>query len=45
MINGDTAFGQQFLDIAIGKPVAQVPSHRDHDHVRREAEAREPGLR
>ena len=45
VINGDTAFGQQFFDVAIGKPVAQIPPHRDHDHIRREAEACEPGLR
>jgi hypothetical protein len=44
VINGDTAFGQQLLDISIGKPIAQVPPRRGHDHVRREAEAREAGL-
>jgi hypothetical protein len=27
---------EQFLDIAVGQPVAQVPAHRDRDHLPRE---------
>ena len=45
VINHGAAFDQQLLDVARGQGVAQVLPHRDHDHVRREAEAREPGLR
>ena len=35
-IHRDAALGQQFLDIAIGQPVAQIPAHRDRDHLPRE---------
>jgi hypothetical protein len=39
VINVDAAFGEQFLNIAIGQPVAQLPAHRDSDHLAREAVA------
>jgi hypothetical protein len=41
VINLDATLGQQLLDISVGKPVAQVPSHREHDHIRREPETSE----
>jgi len=34
VINLDAALGQQFLDVTVGQPVAQVPAHRDRDHSR-----------
>jgi len=39
------AFGQQLLDVAVRQAVTQVPAHRQHDHIGREAEAseRRPG--
>ncbi len=33
MVDGDAAFGQQFLDVAVGEPVAQVPAYRHHEYV------------
>jgi len=45
VINGDTTFGQQLLDVAIGQPVPQIPPNRNHDHVRRKPEPPEAGLR
>jgi hypothetical protein len=42
VIDLNTPLGQQFLDIAVGQAVAQVPPDRDHDHRRREPE---PGER
>lgn len=41
VVDLDAAFGEQFLDVAIGQPVAQVPAHRHHDHLGREPEASE----
>jgi hypothetical protein len=41
VIHLDAAFGEQFLDVSVGQSEAQVPAHREHDHLRREAEARE----
>jgi hypothetical protein len=37
VVDLDAALGQQLLDIAVGQPVAQVPAHRDRDHLSREA--------
>jgi hypothetical protein len=34
VIDGDTALGQQFLDIALGQAVPQVPADRDRDGCR-----------
>jgi hypothetical protein len=41
VIDGDAALGQQFLDVPVGQPVAQVPADRDRDHLPREPEASE----
>jgi hypothetical protein len=41
VIGLDTAFGEQFLDVAVRQVVAQVPAHRHHDHLRRKPEPRE----
>ena len=35
MIHRDATLGQQFLDVALGQAVAQVPAHRDRDHLTR----------
>ena len=40
VVDLDAALGEQFLDIAIGQAEAQVPAHRQHDHVGWEAESR-----
>ena len=32
MIDIDALFGEQFLDVAVGRPVAQLPPHRHCDH-------------
>jgi hypothetical protein len=39
VIDGDTPLGQQFLDVPVGKSIAQVPADRDRDHLPREPEA------
>jgi len=39
VVDLDATFGQQFLDIAVGQAVTQVPAHRDRDHLPREAVA------
>jgi hypothetical protein len=41
VVDPDPALEQQFLDVAVGEVVPQVPADRDHDHVRWEAEAGE----
>jgi hypothetical protein len=41
LINGDTALGQQLLDIPVGQPVPQVPADRDRDHLPQEPETSE----
>ncbi len=38
VVNGDSSFAEQLLDIAVGKAVAQIPAHRDGDHFTWEAE-------
>jgi hypothetical protein len=38
---GPSGLGQQFLDVAVGQPEAQVPARRQHDYVEREAKAGE----
>jgi hypothetical protein len=45
MINSDAAFDQQLFHVAVGKPVAQVPTHRDQDHIRWESKASKRGPR
>ena len=39
VVDLDATLGEEFLDVAIGQPVAQVPAHREHDHLGREPEA------
>jgi hypothetical protein len=41
MVDLDPALGEQFLDITVRQPVAQVPADRQHDHIGREAKAGE----
>ena len=41
MVDLDTALREEFLGIAVGQPVAQIPAHRHQDHLAREAEASE----
>jgi hypothetical protein len=40
MIHDHAAFSEQFLDIAVGQAVTQIPAHRDRDHLTRELIAR-----
>jgi hypothetical protein len=42
VVNFDAALGEQFLQVPIGQPVAEVPADRDRDHLGREPE---PGER
>jgi hypothetical protein len=39
VVHNDAALGQQLIDIAVGQAVAQVPAHRDRDHLPRKPEA------
>jgi hypothetical protein len=41
VIHGDTALGQQLLDIPVGQAIPQVPPDRDRDHLPREPETSE----
>ena len=41
MVHLDTALGEQFLDVAVGQAIAQVPADRQDDGVGWEAEASE----
>jgi len=45
VIGFDAPLGEQFLDIALGQPEAQVPADGYDDHVGSEAEAGEGGAR
>lgn len=45
LINLDPPLGQQLLHVTVGQPVAQVPTHRQHDDLTREAKPREAGHR
>ncbi len=33
VVDLDAALGQQLFDVAVGQPVAQIPAHRDRDHL------------
>jgi hypothetical protein len=33
VVDLDPAFAEQFLHVAVGQAVAQVPAHRHHDHL------------
>jgi hypothetical protein len=45
VVDVDAPLGQQLLDVAIRKPVAQVPADRDRDHLGREPNRRTPNGR
>ena len=36
VIDGDAALSEEFVNVAVGEPEAQVPAHREQDHVGRE---------
>ncbi len=36
MIHDDAALGEQLFHVAVGQAVAQVPAHRDRDHLTRQ---------
>ena len=36
VINLDATFGKEFSHVAVGQAVAQVPAHRQQDHILRE---------
>jgi hypothetical protein len=36
VIDGDTALGQQLLDVAVGQAAVQIPADRDRDHLPRD---------
>jgi hypothetical protein len=36
MVDLDAAFSEQFFHVAVGQAIAQVPAHRDRDHLARE---------
>lgn len=40
VVDLDAALDQQPLHIAVGQAIAQVPPHRDHDHLGRETRSR-----
>jgi hypothetical protein len=41
VINLDATFGEQLFDIAVGQAIAEIPAHRQQDHVWREPETNE----
>jgi hypothetical protein len=41
VIDLDAAFSEQFFDVAVRQAVAEVPAHRQQDHVGREPETSE----
>jgi hypothetical protein len=45
VVDLDATFCEEFLEVAVGEPEAQVPPHRDQDHVGRKAEPGEGGGR
>jgi hypothetical protein len=45
VVDLDATFGEQFLDVTVGQPEAQVPADRNYDHIGWEAEAGERGRR
>jgi hypothetical protein len=45
VVDVDAAFGQEFFDVSVGQPVAQIPAHRQRDHLGRETETGERGPR
>jgi hypothetical protein len=45
VVNLHAPLSEQLLDVAVGQGEAQVPANRQHDDIRREAEAGEGRLR
>jgi hypothetical protein len=45
MIDINAPFSEEFSDVSVGQPVAQVPAHRDRDHLRWETKPGEGRLR
>jgi Enoyl-(Acyl carrier protein) reductase len=45
VVHLDTPLGEELLHVAVGQAEAQVPADRQHDHIRREAEAGQGGTR
>jgi hypothetical protein len=45
MVDLDATLGQQLLHVPVGQAEPQIPAHRQHDHLRREAETGERGAR
>ena len=43
VVDLNAAFGEEFFDVAVGQAEAQVSADRQHDYIRREAEAGEAG--
>jgi hypothetical protein len=41
VIDLDPALSEEFLQIPVGQPVAQVPTHGEQDDLRRESESSE----
>jgi hypothetical protein len=45
VVDLDATLGEQFLDVAVRQPEAQIPTDRHDDHLGRETEAGEGRLR
>ena len=43
VIHLDTALGQQLLYVTVRQAIARIPTHRQHDHLRRKTETSEAG--
>jgi hypothetical protein len=41
VVDLDAAFGEEFLDVAVGQTEAEIPADGEHDHIGWEAEAGE----
>ena len=42
MVHLDATLGEQLFEVPVGQPEAEVPAHRQQDHLGRETEANEP---
>jgi hypothetical protein len=45
VVDLDATLGEQFLDVAVRQPEAQIPTDRQHNHLGRKAKAGEGSLR
>ena len=41
VVDFDATFREEFFEVAVGQVVAQVPAHRQQNHIRREPETNE----